>query len=386
MKYNFNEVPNRRNTNSVKWDLYPADRLPLWVADMDFAVCPKIIDAIKKRLEHPVFGYPLVSDEFKQVFCDRMDKRYGWQVHPDEIITIPGIVSGFNFAIRAFCENNSSIIYQTPAYPPFIEAPNNFSLEGISNDLFYQEKENIWKIDFEKFEEQIKDNTSLFILCNPHNPVGRAFTVEELTRLGEICLRNGVKICSDEIHCEILYQGTKHTPIASLNSEFAANTITFMAPSKTFNIPGLACSVAIVQNPELRNKFTQALQGLGSFVSILSLEAGLAAYRDCDDWLLELLTYLEENRNFAKEYIHKHMPLIKQNNIDATFLMWLDCSALPITGSPADFFADEAHVQLNDGKYFGKGYEKFVRLNFGTNKATLETALNNMRIALEKQE
>lgn len=386
MKYNFNEVPNRRNTNSVKWDLYPADRLPLWVADMDFAVCPKIIDAIKKRLEHPVFGYPLVSDEFKQVFCDRMHKRYGWQVNPDEIITIPGIVSGFNFAIRAFCANNSSVIYQTPAYPPFIEAPNNFSLEGISNDLFYQEKENIWKIDFDKFEEQIKDNTSLFILCNPHNPVGRAFTVEELTRLGEICLRNGVKICSDEIHCEILYQGTKHTPIASLNSEFAANTITFMAPSKTFNIPGLACSVAIVQNPELRKQFHQALQGLGSFVSILSLEAGLAAYRDCDDWLLELLAYLEENRNFAQEYLQKHMPLIKQNNIDATFLMWLDCSALPITESPADFFANEAHVQLNDGNYFGKGYEKFVRLNFGTNKATLETALNNMRIALEKQE
>lgn len=386
MKYNFDEVPDRRNTNSVKWDIYPADRLPLWVADMDFAVCPKIIDAIKKRLEHPVFGYPLVSDEFKQVFCERMDKRYGWKVDPDEIITIPGIVSGFNFAIRSFCSNNSSVIYQTPAYPPFIEAPNNFSLEGISNDLIYQEKENIWKIDFDKFEEQIKDNTSLFILCNPHNPVGRVFTVEELTRMGEICLKHGITICSDEIHCEILYQGAKHTPIASLNSEFAANSITFMAPSKTFNIPGLACSVAIIQNSELRKQFSKALQGLGSFVSTLSLEAGLAAYRDCDDWLCELLAYLENNRNFAQEYFYKHIPLIKQNNIDATFLMWLDCSELPITGSPAEFFANEAHVQLNDGKAFGKGYEKFVRLNFGTNKATLETALKNMRMALDKQE
>ena len=204
--------------------------------------------------------------------------------------------------------------------------------------------------------------------------------------MGEICLKHGIKICSDEIHCEILYQGVKHTPIASLNKEFASNAITFMAPSKTFNIPGLACSVAIIQNQDLREQFNRALQGLGSFVSTLSLEAGLAAYRDCDDWLCELLSYLENNRNYAQKYFHEHIPLIKQNNIDATFLMWLDCSALPIKGSPAEFFSNEAHVQLNDGKTFGKGYDKYVRLNFGTNKATLEAALDNMRTALEKQE
>lgn len=383
-KYNFDVIPERRNTNSFKWDLFPSDRLPLWVADMDFEVCPKIIEAIQKRLEHPVFGYTMDSPEFKKVFCDRMMQRYKWKVDPEDIILIPGIVSGFNFAIRAFCGTENSVIYQTPAYPPFIEAPDNIHVEGIQNDLVYQDSEQMWKIDFEKFESQIKENTSLFILCNPHNPVGRAFTAEELTRLGEICLRHNVKICSDEIHCEILYKGAVHTPIASLNEAYASNTITFMAPSKTFNIPGLSCSVAIVQDPVMRERFKKALSGLGSFVTVLSQEAGLAAYRDCADWHAGLLDYLEENRDFAQQYIRENMPAIRMNKIEATFLLWLDCSALPIEGSPAEFFAKNAHVQLNDGKSFGAAYAKFVRLNFGTNRETLAKALENMKLALDQ--
>lgn len=382
MKYNFDAIRNRQNTNSVKWDIFPHDRLPMWVADMDFDVCPKIIDAIQKRLEHPVFGYPLENPELKQVFCERMMHRYGWDVKPEDIVFVPGIVSGFNFAVRAFCNSDNSLIYQTPAYPPFIEASDNFNIEGISNDLYFDESDQLWKIDFDKFEQQIKDNTSLFILCNPHNPVGRAFTAEELSRLGEICLKHGVKICSDEIHCEILYKGTRHTPIASLSKELSDNTITFMAPSKTFNIPGLACSIAIIQDPEMRIAYKKALNGLGSHVSILSETAGLAAYRDCDDWLAELLEYLEGNRDFAQNYIKQNIPAIRMNRMEATFLMWMDCSDLPIEGSPADFFAENAHVQLNDGAAFGTGYEKFVRMNLGTNRATLEIALENMRKAL----
>lgn len=382
MIYDFDKAVNRRKTDCIKWDLFPEDYLPLWVADMDFEVCPKIISAIQKRLEHPVFGYTMQSREFKEVFRKRLLEMYNWQVTDEDLILIPGIVSGFNFAIRAFCSPENSVIFQTPAYPPFIEAPDNFSIEGIANDLYFDEKDGSWKIDFDKFESQIKDNTSLFILCNPHNPVGRTFTPEELTKLGEICLKHGLKICSDEIHCEILYKGAKHTPIASLNERFAANTITFMAPSKTFNIPGLACSVAIIQGTKLREQFEKALKGLGSFVSILSQEAGLAAYRDCEDWRRELMSYLEENRDFAQAFIAEYMPLIKTNKIEATFLMWLDCSALPIEGSPSEFFAKHAHVQLNDGKTFGKGYEKFVRLNFGTNRSTLEEALIRMKNAL----
>ncbi len=384
MKYNFDITPNRRHTNCVKWDIYPEDRLPLWVADMDFEVCPKIIEAIEARLKHPVFGYGMESPEFKKVFCQRMAERYQWEITPEDIILVPGIVSGFNFAIRAFCESDNSVIYQTPAYPPFIDGPDNFGINGIANDLYYQEDDQTWKIDFDKFESQIQNNTSLFILCNPHNPVGRSFTKEELTRMGEICLKHNVKICSDEIHCEILYKNSVHMPIASLNDKFAANTITFMAPSKTFNIPGLCCSVAIVQDREMRERFQKALRGLGSHVTVISMEAGLAAYRDCADWHRELLDYLEQNRDFALDYIRKSIPAIRTNKIEATFLMWLDCSRLKIENSPADFFAEKAHVQLNDGASFGKGYEKFVRLNFGTDRKTLETALSNIKTAIDQ--
>ena len=383
MKYNFDVIPDRRNTDSVKWDAYPKNLLPLWVADTDFAVCPKIIDAMKKRMEHPVFGYTMESPELKSVFCDRMEKFYGWKVSPEDLILVPGIVSGFNFAVRAFCGSDQSVIYQTPAYPPFIDAPSNNGIEGIANDLYYDEQEGIWKIDFDKFESQIKDNTSLFILCSPHNPVGRVFTKDELTRLGEICLRHNVKICSDEIHCEIVYKEARHTPIASISPELAANTITFMAPSKTFNIPGLSCSVAVVQDPEMRAAFRKSLSGLGSFVTVLSQEAGLAAYRDCEDWRLELMEYLEANRDYALDYLKRNIPEIGTNRIEATFLMWLDCSKLGIEGSPSEFFAKKAEVQLNDGASFGRGFEKYVRLNFGTNRATLSEALNRMKKALE---
>ncbi len=382
MKYNFDLIPDRRNTDCYKWDLFPKDVLPLWVADTDFEVCPKIIEGIKHRMEHPVFGYAIESPELKMVFSDRLERLYNWKVSPDDLILVPGIVSGFNFAIRAFCGGDNSVIYQTPAYPPFIEGPDNFGVQGIANPLYFDKNDQIWKIDFDRFEEQIQENTSLFILCNPHNPVGRVFTPEELERMGKICLKHHVKICSDEIHCEIIYKGYEHTPIASMNEEFAANTITFMAPSKTFNIPGLACSVAIVQDPEMKKTFQQALQGLGSHVAVLSQAAGLAAYRDCEDWRQELMDYLEANRDFAQSYIRENMPLMGMNKIEATFLMWLDCSKLGLDGNPSKFFAENAKVQLNDGATFGKGFEKFVRLNFGTNRKTLEEALDRMRDSL----
>lgn len=382
MKYDFDHIPERRHTDCFKWDLFPEDTLPLWVADMDFAVCPKIIEAIEKRMQHPVFGYSLESPELKKVFAERMMERYGWKVEPEDLILVPGIVSGFNFAIRAFCGADQSVIYQTPAYPPFISAPDNFAVEGIQNDLYFDETDGLWKIDFDKFESEIKENTALFILCNPHNPVGRVFTKEELTRLGEICLKHHVKICSDEIHCEIVYDGYRQTPIASLSPELAANTLTFMAPSKTFNIPGLSCSVAIMQDPEMRETFKKALRGLGSEVTVLSQAAGLAAYRDCADWHREALEYLRGNCDFAQDFIRENMPQIRMNKIEATFLMWLDCSALPIDGSPSKFFMEKAKVFLNDGITFGERYGKYVRLNFGTSREVLTEALNRMKDAL----
>ncbi len=385
MKYKFDEIADRRGTNCVKWDAYPADRLPLWVADMDFEVCPKIIDAMRKRLEHPVFGYSKDYAELKQVIIERMKRLYDWEISADSIIFVPGIVSGFNFAVRAYCSSGNSVIYQTPAYPPFISAPGNFDLEGINNDLYFDESDSLWKIDFEKFESQIKDSTALFMLCNPHNPVGRVFTKEELTKLGDICAKHNLYICSDEIHSDIIYSGYHHTPIASINDDFANRTITFIAPSKTYNIPGLSCSAAIIPDKEMRDKFEKALAGLCSGVTGIAQIAGIAAYRDCQDWLDELLTYLEGNRDFAQEYIHANMPTVKTNKMEGTFLMWLDCTACGIEGSPSEFFAEKAHVQLNDGISFGRKYGKFVRLNLGTNRATLTEALERMQTALAKE-
>ncbi len=381
MKYNFDEVVERRNTNCVKWDLYPEDVQCLWVADTDFAVCPTIIEAIENRLRHPVLGYSIDSAELKDVICKRMAERYQWEVKPEEIIFVPGIVSGFNFAVRAFCKNDDSVIYQVPAYPPFIHAPENFELEGIPNDMV--RKNGRWEVDFDRFEAQIKENTSLFILCNPQNPTGRLFSKEELERFGEICKRHHITICSDEIHSEIVLDGNKHTPIASINEDLRNRTITFIAPSKTFNIPGLSCSAAIVQDPEMREKFNKALAGLCSGVIGLSQEAALAAYRDCGEWLEELLVYLTENRNFVLNYIAEKMPKIHTTVSEATFLMWLDCSDLGIEGSPSKFFLEKARVALNEGAEFGKGYEKFVRLNLGTSRAMLKEALDKMAAALE---
>lgn len=381
MKYNFDEIIDRRNTNCVKWDLYPEDVQCLWVADTDFAVCPEIIEAIEKRLRHPVLGYSVDSAELKDVICKRMAERYQWEVKPEEIIFVPGIVSGFNFAVRAFCKNDDSVIYQIPAYPPFIHAPENFELEGIPNDMV--RKNGRWEVDFDRFEAQIKNNTSLFILCNPQNPTGRLFTKEELERFGEICKRHQITICSDEIHSEILLDGNKHTPIASINEDLRNRTITFIAPSKTFNIPGLSCSAAIVQNPEMREKFNKALAGLSSGVIGISQEGALAAYRDCGEWLDELLVYLTGNRDFVLNYIAEKMPKIRTTVSEATFLMWLDCSELGIEGSPSKFFLEKARVALNEGADFGKGYEKFVRLNLGTSRAMLKEALDKMAAVLE---
>lgn len=381
MKYNFDEIIDRRNTNCVKWDLYPEDVQCLWVADTDFAVCPEIIEAIEKRLRHPVLGYSIDSAELKEVICKRMAERYQWDVKPEEIIFVPGIVSGFNFAVRAFCKNDDSVIYQVPAYPPFIHAPENFELEGIPNDMV--RKNGRWEVDFDRFEAQIKENTSLFILCNPQNPTGRLFSKEELERFGEICKRHHITICSDEIHSEIVLDGNKHTPIASINEDLRNRAITFIAPSKTFNIPGLSCSAAIVQDPEMREKFNKALAGLCSGVIGISQEAALAAYRDCGEWLDELLVYLTENRNFVLNYISEKMPKIHTTVSEATFLMWLDCSDLGIEGSPSKFFLEKARVALNEGAEFGKGYEKFVRLNLGTSRAMLKEALDKMAAALE---
>ncbi len=378
----FNRVIDRRNSECIKWNRFDEDVLPLWVADTDFKCPEAVISALHQRVDHGIFGYGAPPKELNQTVVQRLKRLYDWDVEETEIGYVPGIVTGFNAAIRTFCEPGEAVIYQTPAYPPFIDAPNSARLRGVQNPLL-QQQDGFYYIDFDRFEQQlISENVRAFILCNPQNPTGRVFTREELTQLAEICLRHKVLIISDEIHCDILFDDHKHIPIASLSPEVAANTITFMAPSKTFNIAGLHASVYIIQNPELMAKFHEFCSGLVGCPGVLALTAAHAAYAEGDEWLFEQNHYLQENRDFLDDALRTQLAGIRWKKPEATFLGWLDCSELGLTEAPYEFFLREARVGLNEGLTFGPQCRDFVRFNFGTTRANMQEAVNRMQAAL----
>lgn len=378
----FNRVIDRRNSECIKWNRFDEDVLPMWVADTDFKCSDAIIRALHERVDHGIFGYGAPPRELYQTVVQRINRLYDWDVQENQIGYIPGIVTGFNAAIRAFCEPGEAVIYQTPAYPPFIGAPGPARLVGVQNPLLQQQDGN-FLIDYDRFEQQLtSENVRAFILCNPQNPTGRVFSQEELTRLAEICLRHDVLIISDEIHCDILYDGHKHIPIAALSPEISANTITFMAPSKTYNIAGLHASVYIIQNPDLMKKFHDFCEGLVGCPGVLALTAAHAAYADGDAWLAEQNHYLQTNRDFLDEALKTQLTGIRWRKPEATFLGWLDCSELELAEAPYAFFLREARVGLNEGLTFGPQCRDFVRFNFGTTKANIQEAVNRMEAAL----
>ncbi len=382
MSYTFDTLIERRQTDSIKWRHYDPDVLPMWVADMDFRSPEPVIQALRDRVEHGVFGYADESAELRQVLVERLADRYHWQVKPDDILLMPGVVNGFNQACHALGSPGDDVLVQTPVYGPILKGPDYAGLNRVESSLV--RKENGWYgIDFEAFETAITPETRLFILCNPHNPVGRVFTPEELSRMGEICLRHGVTLCSDEIHCDLVFNGHPHTPIATLSPELARQTITLMAPSKTYNIAGLDCSFAVIQDAELRQRFSQAGKGLVKGVNLLGMTAALAAYRGGQDWLDELLVYLQANRDFLVDFVKNNLPGITMSVPEGTYLAWLDCQALELDQTPSDFFMARARVAMNDGKWFGPGGEGFVRLNFGCPRSQLAEALERMARALK---
>ncbi len=386
MIYNFDTFPDRCPTESVKWHAYEPDVLPLWVADMDFLSPEPVIRTLRKRVEQGTFGYGQDLPELKEAIVDRMADQHDWIVQPDEIVFLPGVVVGFNLACHAMATPGSGVLIQTPVYFPFLSAAKNSGM--LRQDAILEcLPDGSYAIDWEGFERAITPDTRIFILCSPHNPVGRVWSRKELEHLAEICLRHGITICSDEIHCDLIFRGARHLPTASLDSEISARTITLMAPSKTFNIPGLDCSFAIIQNPELRKCYQQAKAGLVGGVNILGQVAALAAYREGQDWLDQLLPYLECNRDVLLDYVRSEMPSIHLAKPEGTYLAWLDCRDTGITArtgcSPYDFFLKEARVALNDGAAFGPGGEGFVRLNFGCPRGLLLEALGRMKSALQ---
>lgn len=381
MAFDFDEIIPRRGTDCEKWDEYPEDVLPLWVADMDFRAPPAVIEALRARVEHGIFGYGKEPAALREVITARLKRLYGWEVAPEAIVFVPGVVRGIHMACRGLVAPGEAVLYQVPVYPPIHCAPAQNGLAGVANQLV-SDGRGYYTIDFDALESQLTPQVRLFILCNPHNPVGRVFRRPELERLAEICLRHDIVICSDEIHCDLVYRGHPHIPIATLSSEVEARTITLMAPSKTYNIAGLECSVAIVPNRELRTRFLAGRCNLVPGINVMGFIAAQAAYQHGDAWLAELLCYLEGNRDFLCRYIAEHMPGLRVYPPEGTFLAWIDCRDAGLPMDPYTFFLERARVALNPGPSFGAGGEGFVRLNFGCPRAVLAEALERMRAAL----
>ena len=381
MTYDFDRLIDRRGTHSDKWQKYGPDVLPLWIADMDFQSPEPVIRALRERVEHGVFGYlAFEQPEFHELFADRLLKRYNWRVSPDAVVLIPGVIPGFNVAGRVLAAPGDGLILQTPVYPPILRAASSIGLTREEAPLA-RRPDGSYAPDLDAFAAAIRERTRFFLLCNPHNPVGRVFTRDELTRLAEVCLRRGLAIVADEIHCELTLDGQRHTPIASLAPEISERTITLMAPSKTFNLAGLKCSVAIIPNAALREKFVAGRVDLVQTVNVLGYAAAFAAYRDGQPWLDELLRYLEANRDFVVEYVRARLPGVAVAPPEATYLAWLDCrNAGPAAPDPFTFFLEKARVALSDGALFGAG--GFVRLNFGCPRSILTEALDRMSLAL----
>jgi cystathionine beta-lyase len=386
MAYDFDRIIDRRHSDSEKWNRYPEDVLPLWVADMDFRAPEPVIRALHEYVDRGLFGYAHgAPDELREVIVERLLRLYGWRVSPEALVFVTGVVVGYDQACHALLGPDDALLIQTPVYPPFLSAAKWAGAQSQEMELT-RGPDGRYFVDLDRFERAIADRTRAFLLCNPHNPVGRVFTPAELSAMAEICLRHDVYIISDEIHGDLIYSGHRHTPIASLAPEIEARTITVMAPSKTYNIPGLGCAVAVIPNPELRKRYQNAHRGLSGHVNNLGYVAALAAYRDGQPWLDACLRYLEANRDFLYRYVEANLPGITMSPMEGTYLAWLDCrnAGLPADMPPGKFFLEKARVALNEGATFGKGGAGFVRLNFGCPRATLEEALERMRSAISR--
>ncbi|HEU5193503.1 MAG TPA: PatB family C-S lyase [Methylomirabilota bacterium] len=380
--FDFDRVHDRRTSDSNKWHKFAPDVLPLWVADMDFSSPPAVVAALQARVAHGFFGYLTEHPELPAVVAERVTKRYGWRVEPEAVVLVPGVNVANNFAASALAAPGESILLQTPAYPPILRAAGNLARVRVEHVLTRQ-TDGRYVVDLGAFATAITPRTRAFMLCNPHNPVGRVYERVELEGMARICLDRDLWIVADEIHCDLLLDGRQHVPIASLSPEVEARTITFMAPSKTFNLPGLKCAVAIVPNATLRERLTTTMGDLMSKPNVLGHAAAVAAYREGDAWLEALLHYLAANRDFLTDYVRTKLPGITISPAEGTYLGWLDCRAAGIPGGdPHTFFLERARVALNDGRLFGPGGEGFVRLNFGCPRALLAEGLERMRSAL----
>jgi cystathionine beta-lyase len=392
MSIDFSEVIERRDSDSIKWTRYGRDVLPLWVADMDFRAPEPILEALRSAVGHGIFGYADASPGLRQAVAARMGRLYAWDVDPAWVVAVPGLVSGFTAAAAALCSPGEGYLIQSPVYMPFNDLGEGLGLLRQDAPLELDPSSDLvrYRIDWDAFEGAFGmggARTAMFLLCDPHNPVGTAWGEAEQLRMAETAIGRGAVVVSDEIHAELLLDGTRHRPVAARSEGIAKGSITLVAPSKTFNIAGLFCGFAIIPDAALRSAFTGAANRMTLHCSSLSLVAAEAAYSgSCDEWLAELLVYLAGNRDFVADFIPGRLPLLRTSRPEATYLAWLDAGALQRdrgVEDPFRFFLEKARVALNDGRAFGVGGSGFLRLNFACPRSTLEEALGRMAAAID---
>ncbi|MFC2094985.1 MalY/PatB family protein [Candidatus Bipolaricaulota bacterium] len=378
----FQQLVDRRSTESIKWNYYDEDVLPMWVADMDFLCPPAIIEALRNRVEHGIFGYPAEPPALRGIIVDRLKRRYDWFIEPEWITFIPNVFAGFHLAAHAVTRPKDGVLLTPPIYHPMLLVPENVELQGQLVELT-QADDGTYSVPYARFEAAITGRSELFILCNPHNPVSKVYERSELEQLGEICLKHDLIICSDEIHSDFTYDGRKHIPIASLSKEIADRTITLMSPVKSFNVAGIPFAFAVIPNPGLRMQYENAGKGLIIHPSAMGYVAAMAAFEHADQWSDDLVKVLQANRDFVSEFIASEIPGVTMTPMEGTYLSWLDFRDTAIEGSPCDFLLEKARVAVNDGAMFGLGGEGFVRLNLACPHSRLKEALGRIAQSLK---
>ena len=378
MKYNFDEIVPRRNTLSYKWDsAADGEVLPMWVADMDFRTAPAIVEALQKRVSHGIFGYTRVPDAYYDAVFNWFGRRHGWKIRRERMIYTSGVVPALSAIIKALTVPGDKVVVQTPVYNCFFSSIRNNGCTLVSNPLV--RVEDTWKMDFEDLEQKVSDpKAKLFLLCNPHNPAGRVWTQEELTRMGEICFRHDVMIISDEIHCELVFPEYRYIPFASISEEFAARSVTCISPSKAFNMAGLQIANIVAPDEEVRRKIDKAINiNEVCDVNPFGVLATIAAYNEGEEWLVQLLDYLKGNYLWMRDFCRKYLPQFPVSRLEGTYLVWMDCSPLHQSSEELERnLMKESRLWLNAGAMYGAEGEGFMRWNIACPRSVLEEGLN----------
>ena len=383
MKYNFDIIIDRANTNCIKYDLRKAvfgnpNVLPMWVADMDFETPDFVRNAVIQRAMHPVYGYHFKDEPYFKAIQSWLRRRHQWEVEMEWMFFTPGVVSGFAMAVQALTEPGDEVLIQSPVYPPFHQAAGQYGRKLVYNPLIYSD--NGYVMDYDLLEQQAK-TAKLIILCNPHNPVGRCWSREELTRLGEICIKNGMTVISDEIHCDLVLPGHKHTPFASINEDFAQNSLTFHAASKTFNLAGLATSTGIAKNPVIRKKVMDYVHSMESELGNIFGKVATETAMTCgDEWLGQLLDYVQGNVDYVSDFLHHNLPKVNFFKPEATYMMWLDFNDYGLSEDELwRKMTQEAELGFNRGSDFGKEGTCFLRVNLACPRETVKEAMRRLQ-------